>query len=89
VIGYAQSTFADVRGTTRDPAGLALPQTLVTLRNVDENTARSVLSDDNANFLFENLKPGHYTLVSSKEGFATSPITAVELEARQSARVDL
>jgi hypothetical protein len=26
LIGYAQSTFADVRGTTRDPAGLALPQ---------------------------------------------------------------
>ncbi|MGA2215542.1 MAG: carboxypeptidase-like regulatory domain-containing protein, partial [Bryobacteraceae bacterium] len=89
VIGYAQSTFADVRGTTRDPAGLALPQAVVTLHNVDENTSRSVLSDDNANFLFENLKPGHYTLVSSKEGFATSPTTTVELQARQSARVDL
>jgi hypothetical protein len=88
-IGYAQSTFGDVRGTVRDPAGLALPQAVVTLHNVDENTTRSAVSDDNASFLFENLKPGHYTLVASKEGFAMSPTTEVELVARQSARVDL
>ena len=89
VMGYAQSTFGDLRGTTRDPAGLALPQALVTLHNVDENTTRSVVSDDNANFLFENLKPGNYTLTASKEGFAASPTTSVALVARQSARVDL
>jgi uncharacterized surface anchored protein len=88
-MGYAQSTFGDLRGTTRDPAGLALPQAVVTLHNVDENTTRSIISDDNANFQFENLKPGNYTLTASKEGFATSPTTTVELVARQSARVDL
>jgi len=87
--GYAQSTFADIRGTTRDPAGLALPQTLVALHNLDDNTTRSAISDDNASFLFENLKPGNYTLVATKEGFATSPTTSLELVARQSARVDL
>jgi hypothetical protein len=89
VMGYAQSTFGDLRGTTRDPAGLALPQAVVTLHNVDENITRSVISDDNANFLFENLKPGNYTLTASKEGFAGSPTTTVALVARQSARVDL
>ncbi|HTC90942.1 MAG TPA: carboxypeptidase regulatory-like domain-containing protein [Bryobacteraceae bacterium] len=89
VMGYAQSTFGDLRGTTRDPAGLALPQALVTLHNVDENITRSIISDDNANFLFENLKPGNYTLTASKEGFAGSPTTIVALVARQSARVDL
>ena len=45
--GYAQSTFGDIRGTVRDPSGLALPQAVVTLHNVDENTNRSVISDDN------------------------------------------
>ncbi len=89
VPGNAQSTFGDIRGTTRDPQGLPLPQALVTLHNLDENTTRSVISDDNASFLFENLKPGQYTLVGSKEGFAMSPTTAIELVARQSARVDL
>ncbi len=88
-IGNAQSTFGDIRGTSRDPAGLALPQAVVTLHNVDENTTRTVLTDSSGDFLFENLKPGHYTLVASKEGFAMSPTTTVELAARQSARVDL
>ncbi|HTC32735.1 MAG TPA: carboxypeptidase regulatory-like domain-containing protein, partial [Bryobacteraceae bacterium] len=85
----AQSTFGDIRGTVRDPAGLPLPQAVVTLHNTDENTTRSALSDENANFLFENLKPGHYTVTGTKEGFASSPTVEVELVARQSARVDL
>jgi hypothetical protein len=85
----AQSTFGDIRGTVRDPAGLALPQAVVTLHNTDENTTRSALSDENANFLFENLKPGHYTVTGTKEGFASSPTVEVELVARQSARIDL
>ena len=58
MIGYAQSTFGDIRGTTRDPAGLALPQAVVTLHNLDDNTTRSAVTDDNGSFLFENLKPG-------------------------------
>src|SRR5271165_321963 len=77
-ISYSQSTFGDIRGTTRDPQGLALPQSIVTLHNLDDNTTRSALSDDNANFLFENLKPGHYNLSASKAGFAASPTVAVE-----------
>src|SRR6202142_479226 len=88
-IGYAQSTCGDIRGTSRDPAGLALPQAIVTLHNQDDNTTRSVVTDDNASFLFTNLKPGNYTVLASKEGFATSPTISVELVARQSARVDL
>ena len=89
VTSYAQSTFGDIRGTTRDPANLALAQAVVTLHNLDDNTTRSALTDGSGDFLFENLKPGHYTLVASKEGFAMSPTTTVELAARQSARVDL
>jgi Carboxypeptidase regulatory-like domain len=88
-IACAQSTFGDIRGTVRDPQGLALPQALVTLQDVDENTTRTAVSDGNANFLFENLKPGNYTLTASKEGFSPSATTAIELVARQSARVDL
>jgi hypothetical protein len=86
---YSQSTFGDVRGTVRDPSGLALPQAMVTLHSVDENTNRTALSDDVGNYLFENLKPGHYQVSAIKEGFAKSSTIEVELEARQSARVDL
>jgi hypothetical protein len=81
--GYAQSTFGDIRGTVRDPGGLVLPQAMVTLHSLDENTTRSALTDGVGNYLFENLKPGHYEVSAVKEGFANSSTIAVELDARQ------
>jgi hypothetical protein len=89
VIAHAQSTFGDIRGTTRDPQGLALPNATVILHNTGENTTRSAITDGNANFLFENLKPGTYDLTATKSGFSGSPTATIELAARQSARVDL
>ena len=86
---WTQSTFGDVRGTVRDPSGLAIPQAEVTLRYLDENTSRSVVSDDTGGFLFENLKPGNYSLSAAKTGFSKSSTVAIELTARQSARTDL
>src|ERR1700733_11950834 len=88
-IGYAQSTFGDIRGTTRDPAGLAVPQAVVTLHNLDDNTTRSALTDDSGSYLFENLKPGHYTVSAAKSGFSESSTASLELTARQSARIDV
>src|SRR5271170_2529347 len=88
-IARAQSTFGDIRGTTRDPQSLVLPGATVILNNTGENTTRSAITDDNGNFLFENLKPGTYALTATKTGFSGSPMTTIELAARQSARVDL
>src|SRR5580658_9456816 len=89
VMGRAQSTFGDIRGTIRDPTNLAIPQAEVTLRNLDENTSRVVVSDESGGFLFENLKPGNYSLSGAKTGFSKSSTVTLELTARQSARADL
>jgi len=89
VIARAQSTFGDIRGTTRDPQGLALPNATVTLHDTGENTTRSTIGDDRGDFLFENLKPGTYAMTATKVGFSGSPTVTIELDARQSARVDL
>ena len=85
---HAQSTFGDLRGTTRDPSGLPLPATSVTARSLDENTDRKVMSGEDGAFVIENLKPGRYQLAAAKEGFQKSPVN-VNLSARQSLRVDL
>jgi hypothetical protein len=84
----AQSTFGDLRGTTRDPSGMALAQATVTVHNLDANTDRSVISGDDGSFVVENLLPGHYQLTAAKMGFQNSAAT-VELSSRQSLRVDL
>jgi hypothetical protein len=86
---HAQSTFGDLRGTTRDPSGLPLPFAVVTVHSLDENTDQKVMSAEDGAFLIENVKPGRYQLTASKEGFQKSPTVNVELSARQSLRVDL
>ena len=85
----AQSTFGSIRGATQDQTGAVLPHVQVTLRNVDENTELSTLSDDSGNFLFQNLKPGHYRLTGAKEGFSIAVVDKLELAARQDVRLDL
>jgi hypothetical protein len=88
-VGYSQSTFGDIRGTIHDPGDLAVAQANVTLRNVEENTDRTATSDESGGYLFQNLKPGHYTLSAEKSGFARSTTVSVELTARQSVRADV
>jgi Carboxypeptidase regulatory-like domain len=85
----AQSTFGSIRGGTQDQTGAGLPQAQVTLHNVDENTDLTRTSDAEGNFLFENLKPGHYRLTGVKEGFASAIVDNVELTARQDIRLDV
>jgi hypothetical protein len=85
----AQSTFGSIRGATEDQMAAVLPQTAVTLHNIDENTDLQALSDAAGNYLFENLKPGHYRLTATKTGFANAVVDKVELVARQNIRLDL
>ena len=85
----AQSVFGSIRGTTQDETGAAVPQVAVTLHNIDENTDLATLSDSSGNYLFQNLKPGHYRFAAEKDGFAKSIADKVELAARQDIRLDL
>ena len=85
----AQSTFGSIRGTTQDESGAALPQVQVTLHSIDENTDVSEVSDGSGNFLFENLKPGHYRVTVLRDGFAKAVADNVELTARQDLRLDM
>jgi len=85
----AQSTFGSIRGTTQDQTGAVLQGVVITLHNVDENADVSASTDNAGNFLFENLKPGHYRLTSAKDGFAHTVADNVELTARQDIRIDM
>jgi hypothetical protein len=87
--GYGWSKLSTIQGITRDPAGLPLAQAHVVVHSVDDNTDRSVISDDEGAFVVDNLKPGHYQLTASKEGFEGRSATTVELAAQRSLRVDM
>jgi hypothetical protein len=85
----AQSTFGSIRGSTQDETGAPMPQVAMVIHNIDENSDLAAISDASGNYLFENLKPGHYRLTAAKEGFANSIADKVELTARQDIRLDL
>jgi hypothetical protein len=88
VPAFGQSTFGEIRGVTENRSGLPLPEVQVVVHSEEENTDRTVVSGGDGAFVVENLRPGHYQLTASKEGFQSSSVTAVEVAAGQSLRVD-
>ena len=86
---HAQSTFGSIRGTAVDASGAALPGANVVLHSLDENTDRSAVSDGTGAFLFENIKPGHFSLRGEHAGFSTVNVNGVLLDARQDLRLTL
>lgn len=85
---HAQSTFGSLRGIATDSTGAAIPDASATLRSTDQNTVFTATGDGNGNFVFENLKPGHYVLTVTHAGFAPSTVNAITLDARQDLRVN-
>jgi hypothetical protein len=85
--GYSQSTFGSIRGVAADSSGAAVPGSTVTLKSVDQSTTKSTISDGTGQFLFENLKPGKYTVSVAHAGFAVTNLTGVQLESRQDLRL--
>jgi hypothetical protein len=45
-VAHAQSTFGDLRGTTRDPSGLALDHATVTVHSIEQNIDRKIVSGE-------------------------------------------
>jgi len=86
----AVSTFpGEVHGVTRYPGGLPMPAAEVTILNGDADIDRTTISGPDGGFVFKNLKPGQYQLTATKDGFAPSPITKVDLAAGKLVTADV
>ena len=67
--GLAQSlTTGGVSGNITDATGAAIPNASVTLTDLDNGSAQSVLSNGSGEFRFSLLKPGRYTVSASLAG---------------------
>ncbi len=86
---HAQSTLGSIRGAAVDASGASLPDTSVVLHSDDENTDRTVTADATGAFLFENVKPGHFSLRGVHPGFSALSLKGVTLDARQDLRLTL
>jgi hypothetical protein len=83
----AQSTFGTILGTVQDTQGSVIADASVTAQSLDENSERKTTTNSSGEFLFENMKAGHYKLTVSHTGFTEAVVPSAALAARQELRV--
>jgi len=84
-----QSTFGGIVGVVKDPSESAVAGAQLILTSLDDRSQRSASADENGGFEFINLKAGRYELAVHANGFADYKIPAIQLDARQSLRLDV
>jgi hypothetical protein len=87
-LASAQSTFATIVGTVRDPSGGLLVSCVVTVENKGTSAKRSTLTDQTGSYSIPNLEPGTYAVTMMAPGFQVANYPGIELLARQTVRID-
>jgi hypothetical protein len=83
-----QSTFGTILGTVKDPSGQTVVGATVTLLNKGTSAARTQASDQSGSYFFINLDGGIYQITIDAPGFQKVEFTTLELQARETKRVD-
>ena len=78
---HAQLTTSDILGTVTDATGAVVPNAKVTVRNLDTNDVRTVMTDSSGNYIAPLLSPGHYTIRVEAPGFKASTTENLAVEA--------
>src|SRR5262245_15779894 len=85
----AQATTGSIQGVITDSQGAAIPGATVTVRNVETNVSRTLVSDAEGNYRFLNLPVGNYELVVELTGFGRHVRAGLTLALNQTAVVDV
>jgi len=85
----AQVVGSALSGTVRDASGGALPEASVTIKNVETNAERRLVTDAAGRYFAPSITVGRYEVTASKEGFSSQTKTGIELVVGQSSVVDL
>jgi Carboxypeptidase regulatory-like domain/TonB dependent receptor len=84
-----QSTFGSIVGVVHDKTDALVPGATVQIKDLGDNSTRSMTSDQNGSFEFVNLKPSRYEVSVHADGFTDFRVPSTELTARQALRVDV
>ncbi len=84
----AQSIQGSILGTVKDTSGAVVPGATVTLKNLDEGTVRTAISNGTGDYQFLDTKAGRYSVDVSAANFENWSTTGLVLAARQQLRVD-
>jgi outer membrane receptor protein involved in Fe transport len=79
----------NVEGQVTDTSGAVLPGVSVTVRNMDTNVSRELVTDSNGRYRVVALQPGRYEVSATLQGFSVQPVAGVSVEVGQTAPIDL
>ena len=71
---------AQMNGTVRDQAGLALPGVTVTVTQTDTALMRTAVTDETGSYVLQNLPVGPYRFEAALQGFRTYVQTGIVLQ---------
>jgi hypothetical protein len=89
VPSWGQSTAGTILGSVADEQQGAVVGASVTVRNVDTNVARTVVTDATGRFRMPNLPPGNYQVSVDLTGFASYIRSGITLAVNQDAVLEV
>src|SRR5712692_9812558 len=75
----AQVSTGTISGVVQDPSGAAIPGAMVTVRNVDTGTARTLTTDAGGRYTAPDLTLGNYEVTAQQSGFQTEVRSGITL----------
>ena len=85
----AQSTTGGIQGTVKDKQDAVVPGATVTIRNIQTNASRTVVTDTGGGYRFLNVPVGEYELTVELSGFSRHVRSGLTLSLNQDAVVDV
>ncbi len=79
----ADNLYASIRGRALDQAGAAMPGVKVTATNVATGISSSVVTNQDGEYVFQQLAIGDYNLTAEKQGFRTFAVSKIHLDVNQ------
>jgi len=88
---HSQATMAQAQlnGAVRDQSGGAVAKAVITLREVDTNSAYTTASNSDGLYIFAILPPGKYELTAEYSGFGKYTQKGIVLSVAQIATIDI
>lgn len=85
---FAQGIDATINGTVRDEAGAVVSGANITLTDSATGRQTTAISNSEGNYVFQNVRPGMYSLVAEHAGFKKQQVPSVKVDVGTPATVN-
>lgn len=85
----AQTFRGTILGTVTDTSGGAIPEAMVTIKNVDTGLTRAVTTSDDGSYSAPELPIGNYSVSVEKAGFKIALVSGIKVEVSSERRADV